>query len=446
MRPDSRCQPILKLPGKREDAVRGLSTFRIVPPVAGLSLSELESQFAVRRPVEAAERREIAECYDALRRQYAEQSRRAQLRFADPRIKQSSAAAIFHLAVESVKASRLVYAAIQEAERALRGDSWLTPPEIVERGIDWNSQQLHRLEGQLRLLDLVDGVLPPLKKLFDRLESSRHVSAMGWRSITRHLLSHAAHPANATALLPVPGFSLKTYLSRAGHGLVGDAFAGGIATVLALAPGLAARDEGSSDNDSLAIGALCQDCGVPLLARHRAMRGRPADGEAAWNAHASLGAGLVGGIAELATEVPSLVAQHHRRHSGFDRLADGAMATQQPGSRLLAATVRFLELVDEMAMTSTEERPAAALYPAAVRLIQEADQGEWDPMMVAELITGLGFQLKYEAIEGVGGAHHFGRGAEGNRRLDPAGQAVPDPNFLSASTRRESRYVPMRRG
>ncbi len=243
--------------------------------------------FALRGRVEAAKRSQIADCYAALRQQYTEQSRRAQLQFADPRIKQPGCSALFHLAVESVKASRLVYAALREAEAALRsGDTGIVSPDVVERGIVWNCQQLDRLEGQLRILDLVDGVMLPLRKLLGQLEASRHVSALGWRSIARHLLSQSGRLADAASFRPLPGFSLKSYLSLAGHGPYGDAFGRGIETVLTLAPVFADHDPESTQTDLLSIAALCQDCGLLLLARsRRPERGRDVEGIVGGEAH-----------------------------------------------------------------------------------------------------------------------------------------------------------------
>jgi hypothetical protein len=423
--------------------VRGPSVFRIVSPAAALSFSELESQFAIRRRVEAAERSNIADCYAALRQQYTEQSRRAQLQFADGRIKQPGCSALFHLAVESVKASRLVYAALREAEAVLRsGDAAVVSLDVVERGIVWNRQQLDRLEGQLRLLDVVDGVMLPLRKLFGQLEASRHVSALGWRSIARHLLSQSGRAADAVSFLPLPGFSLTAYLSLAGHGPYGDAFGRGIETVLALAPVLADCDLASPQTELLSIAALCQDCGLPLLARQRRpQRGRDVEEIAGGEAHPSMGAGLVAGIAELAAELPSLVSEHHRRFIEFDRRPDVAPPIQTRPSRLLATTVRFLEIVDEMSTNTAGELPQPALYPAAVRLNREADRGEWDPRIAGELLIALGFELKYEHAEASDDEYRHGRTAYGNRRLDPADQTVPDPNFLFAHEAREGRYV-----
>jgi hypothetical protein len=425
--------------------VRGPSVFRIVPPTGTLSFAELESQFALRRRIEPADRSEIAECYSALRRQYSEQSRRAQLQFAEPRIKQAGGAALFHLAVESAKASRLVYTALREAEPALwrSADASIVSPEVVERGIDWNRRQLDRLEAQLRLLDHVDGVMLPLRKLFGQLESSRHVSALGWRSIARHLFSQAGRRADATCL-PVPGFSLRTYLSLAGHGPCGDAFGRGIETVLALAPVLADRNDDSTQTDLLSLAALCQDCGLLLLGRH-GKRGqwRDADNDSDVASHSSIGAGLVAGITELAAELPSLVAEHHRRFIEFGRLPDAATTSQKTGSRLLATTVRFLELVEESPLSPTDgvPQPQAALYPAALRLNHETNRGEWDPKIVSQILSAIGFQLEFEPADVADEELRRDRTANGNRRLDSADQSVPDPNFLFAQEVREGRHV-----
>ena len=420
--------------------MRGPLVFRIVPPAAAITLSELESQFAIRRRVDSAARSDMAESYAALRKQYADQSRRAQRQFADSRIKQPGAAALFHLAVESVKASRLVYAALQEVDQAFRsGDTRVASPEVVERAIDWNRQQLNRLEVQLRILDLVDDVLPPLRKLFVQLEGSRHVSALGWQSLARHLLSQAGRAADGASILPLPGFSLKGYLAHAGYGSFGEAFSRGIETVLTLAPVLARRDTESNEIDVLTIAALCQDSGLILLARQSgAVSGA---GVVGGNVHASVSAGLVAGIAEFAAQLPALVAEHHRRFIGFDRVPDLAVAVQKTGSRLLATTVRFLEIVDEMSSNAGEELPAAEVYPTAVRLVNEAGRGEWDPKIVAEFLHGIGFQLQSEAVAESGGERLFGRTASGIRRRDPGDPTLPEPNFLSVQETPAERYV-----
>jgi hypothetical protein len=425
------------------DAVRGRSIFRIIPPRAEFTFSDLESQFGIRQRIEAANRPEIAESYAALRRQYAEQSRRAQQLFADPRIKLPACAAQFHLAIETVKAARLVYDALQEAVRVLSsGDAWIVSPEIVERAIDWNRRHLVRLEGQLRLLDLADEVIPPLKKLFSQLEGSRHVSALGWRSIARHLLSQVGGRNAPADLIPLPGFSLGTYLSQAGHAAYGPAFGRGLESLLALAPALAARNVDPLAVDVISIAALCQDCGLLLLERRRTNR-QPAVGDAEkTRRHAPLGAGLVGGIAEMVAELPALVAEHHRRFVGFGYVPDFNGGLQRTDSRLLATAVRFLELVAEPAAPPTGQLPSASLYPAALRLNHEALRGEWDTNVAAELLSRLGFQVQHDSGEGSTGE----RLEPADRRLDAADLSVPDPNFLLPQAAREIVHVRSFRG
>ncbi len=419
--------------------MRGPSILRVVPPADSLSFDELEAQFAMRRRIEAVERSGIADSYSALRHQYSAQSRRAQQQFADRRIKQPGCSALFHLAVESVKASRLIYSALREAESALRGgDGRVVSPEVVERAIDWNRRQLDRLAGQLHLLDLVDGVVVPLQKLFVQLEGSRQVSALGWQSIGRHLVFQAGGVSRTTSLLPLPGFSVRAYLSMAGQGIYGEAFGRGIETVLTLAPMLADEHTESAQIDLLAIAALCQDCGLLLLGRGvRTGRERDVEAGAGRELHSSIGAGLVAGIAEHAAELSSLVAEHHRRLIAFDQVPDVMRPMQRRTSRLLATTVRFLEIVDGLATNSVAELPQQALYPAAIQLSREANQGEWDPIVAGDVLNALGFQLKYEPSD-FGNEFNW---AQANRRLDPADEGVPDPNFLSAHEVRDARYV-----
>jgi hypothetical protein len=425
------------------DAVRGRSVFRIVPPQAELTLSDLESQFGIRLRIEAANRTAMAESYAALRRQYADQSRHAQQQFADPRIKQPACAALFHLAIESVKVSRLVYDALQEADRVLcNGDAWIVSPEVVERAVDWNRRLLVRLSGQLHLLDMADEVILPLKKLFDQLEGSRHASALGWRSIARHLLSQTDGPRVAADLIPMPGFSVGIYLSQAGHAAHGAAFGRGLETLFALAPALAARDFDSLAVDVLSIAALCQDCGLLLLERPRTSVQQSLAAAEAAQKHAALGAGVVGGIGELAAELPPLVAEHHRRFAGFGHVPDFNVGLQRTGSRLLATTVRFLELVAEPAADASGRMPGASLYPAALRLNHEALRGEWDTKIAGELLSRLGFIIQYETVGGLANE----RIQQADRRLDAADPHVPDPNFLFPEAAREIIHVRSFRG
>jgi hypothetical protein len=415
--------------------VRGRSVFRIVPPVASLTFSELESQFGIRRRIEANDRPEIAESYAALRKQYADQSRRAQQLFADARIKLPACAAQFQLAIESVKASRLVYDALQEADRVQRsGDSWIVSPEVVERAIDWNRRHLIRLDGQLRLLDLADEVILPLKKLFTQLEGSRHVSALGWRSIARHVLSQADGRNVVRDLIPLPGFSVGAYLSQSGHAEYGAGFGRGLETLLALAPALVTRTVDPLTVDAISIAALCQDCGAVLVQRGTTNRQPRAASAEETDRHAALSAGLVGGISELAAELPVLVAEHHRRFIGFGHVPDLNVGLQRTDSRLLATTVRFLELA---VATGSDQLPGLSLYPAALRLNHEALRGEWDTDVAAELLSRLGFLIQYEASAGSAAE----RLEQANRRLDVGDPQVPDPNFLLPQEAREIVYV-----
>ena len=421
--------------------MRSRSVFRIVPPLPDLTFSDLESQFGIRQRIEAANRPEIAESYAALRKQYADQSRRAQQQFADPRIKQPACAALFHLAIESVKAARLVYEAIQAADRVLRsGDAWIVSPEVVERAVDWNRRKLVRLEGQLRLLDLVDEVILPLKKLFAQLENSRHVSALGWRSITRHVLSQAEGYSTPADFVPLPGFSVRDYLSQAGHAAHGAGFGHGLETLLALAPALAARHADPAAVDVLSIAALCQDCGMLLLERRRADRQMAADAAEDSQKHAALSAGLVAGIAEFVAELPQLVAEHHRRFVAFGHASDFNLfnaGLQRTDSRMLATTVRFLELLQEPAAQAAGQLPGTSLYPAALRLNHEALRGEWDAKIAAEFLSRLGFLVQFEAVDGSA----EDRLEQANRRLDAADPHVPDPNFLLSQAEREIVHV-----
>jgi hypothetical protein len=423
------------------DVVRGRSVFRIVPPLADLTFSDLESQFGIRQRIEAVKRPAIADSYAALRKQYADQSRRAQHRFADARIKQPACAALFHLAIESVKAARLVYEALQEAERVLRsGDAWIISPEVVERAVDWNRRQLVRLEGQLRLLDLVDEVILPLKKLFGQLVNSREVSALGWRSITRHVLSQADARSAAADVIPLPGFSVRDYLSQAGHAAHGAAFGRGLETLLALAPVLAARNVDPSAVDVLSIAALCQDCGLLLLERRRADWQTAPDDADESQKHAALSAGLVAGIAEFVAELPQLVAEHHRRFVAFGAVPEFNLSSaglQRTDSRLLATTVRFLELLQEPLSQAAGQLPGTSLYPAALRLNHEALRGEWDTPIAGEFLSRLGFLVQYETVDGSARDQL----EQANRRLDAADPNVPPPNFLFPEEERETVHV-----
>src|SRR5580658_7954306 len=97
-----------------------------------------------------------------------------------------------------------------------------------------------------------------------------------------------------------------------------------------------------------------------LRERRRTDRQMAADAAEDSQKHAALGAGLVAGIAEFVAEIPQLVAEHHRRFVAFGQASDFNLfnaGLQRTDSRLLATTVRFLELLQEPVA------PAAGLLP-----------------------------------------------------------------------------------
>jgi len=137
------------------------------------------------------------------------------------------------------------------------------------------------------------------------------------------------------------------------------------------------------------------------------------------------------------------VAEHHQRFIGFDRLLELAPAIQRQSSRMLATAVRFLEIVDELPLNDVDAvpQPAVALYSAAVQHGREAVRGEWDVKITGQLLTALGFELEYDERADVSIEDpRRSQLLNGSRRLDPANQAVPDPNLFLAQVR-ESRYV-----
>ncbi len=151
-------------------------------------------------------------------------------------------------------------------------------------------------------------------------------------------------------------------------------------------------------------------------------------------------AGLVAGIAEFVAELPQLVAEHHRRFVAFGHASDFNLfnaGLQRTDSRMLATTVRFLELLQEPAAQAAGQLPGTSLYPAALRLNHEALRGEWDAKIAAEFLSRLGFLVQFEAVDGSA----EDRLEQANRRLDAADPHVPDPNFLLSQAEREIVHV-----
>jgi hypothetical protein len=206
---------------------------------------------------------------------------------------------------------------------------------------------------------------------------------------------------------------------------------------------LTRRVAGGSDPELLALAALCQDCG--LLPLTRRSRSAPDLSPQVRDLHPSIGAGLVAGLVEFSTQLPALVAQHHRRLNDPRITPDLPGRIQNRDSRLLAIVVRWVELIDERRSETTAVIPPAgrlALAEPARRLVRETLRGDWDRQIAGDLLGAFEFGAESQSLREVGTiASPFENRDGSRRRLDSADERWPALNLELATQSREKHHV-----
>jgi hypothetical protein len=406
-------------------------------PIAELSLAELQSHFAARVPLSSDDASRLAVRLPLLRQRYNEQLQRAKIQFVDPRLKLTSCRSLLLLARAAAAVSQLIYQAVRPLNNAETAPSSpMVASEIVEEALAWNDRLLGLIARQLHVLDRTEPQIAWLRTLLDQLESHPRVSSSDWTRLARDVLSVSSASPDAHAVLPSPGVGLRSYLAEIGHARHAEVVARGIEASQIVARMVAGRAATGFDPELLIVAALCQDCGLLLGGTQRASKAA-GSAQQLRALHASIGAGLVAGLVEFSTELPALLAQHHRRLNEPRILPDLYARTQNRASRLLALIARWLELTEERESATEETPPVAAqlnFAHSAERLAREASRGDWDRRLAANLLGALGFRAQsdslHEADRRVSAVENR---EELRRRLDSADEQWPRPNLQRAN-------------
>jgi hypothetical protein len=403
-------------------------------PIAEISLAELQSQLTSRVPLSSDDASRMALRLPLLQQRYNEQLQRARIQFVDPRLKLSSCRSLLLLARAAAAVSQLIYRAVRPPNDATTAPSLPTvTPEVVEEALAWNDRHLGLIARHLHVLDRAEPQITWLRALLEQLESRPRVSSSDWTRLARDVMCASSASSDPDAAFPLPGLDLRSYLAEIGHARHAEIVARGIEAAQIVAKMAAHRATTHFDPELLTVAALCQDCGLLLGGTQTASKAaRPAQQLRAL--HPSIGAGLVGGLVEYSTELPSLLAQHHRRLNEPRTAPDLYVRTQNCASRLLSLIARWLELIEEREPATDEALPhAVRLAHSAERLSREALRGDWDRRLAADLLALLGFRAQSDSLREAGRRISAFENREGlERRLDSAEEHWPQPNVRPA--------------
>jgi hypothetical protein len=414
-------------------------------PIAALSLAELQARFATPVSLLPDDVSRLAARIPILRRRYNEHLQRAKIQFVDPRFTLTSCRSLLLLGRGTVEVSHLVYQALRSLDEAIRTPTRSTVgPEVVEAALDWSDRQIELIAWQLRALDAADTQSAALRALFGQLELHARLTPAGWIRLAGDVISAASGWLDSALALPRPGLTIQAYLAEIGHAREAEAAGRGMEAARIVARLVTRRGTRGFDPELLTLAALCHDCGLMLLpsqatvpATTKKKTAKSAAAQQLRDLHASTGAALMAGLSEFSTELPTLVAQHHRRLN--DPLLSPAFPprTQSPASRLLAVVVRWLELLERAGEEPTESSTTLdqnLFAEPARRLLREAERGDWDRRLVEELLAGLGVAIADQLpgeTSGIAALRPTGNG--GQRRVDPADDDWPRLNLDSAS-------------
>jgi hypothetical protein len=414
-------------------------------PVVALSLAELQARFATPVSLSPDDVARLAARIPILRRRYNEHLQRAKIQFVDPRLTLTSCRSLLLLGRATVGVSHLVYQALRSLDDAIRTPTKSTvAPEVVEVALDWSDRQIELIAWQLRALDAADTQSATLRALFGQMELHARLTPAGWTRLTNDVISASTGWLDSTLALPRPGLTVQAYLTEIGHAREAEAAGRGMEAARIVARLVTRRGARGFDPELLTLAALCHDCGLMLVpsptmvpATTTTKTAKSATAQQLRDLHASTGAALMAGLAEFSTELPALVAQHHRRLNDPQLSPAFPPRTQSPASRLLAVVVRWLELLERAGEEPAEPSTTLGQNPFAEparRLWREAERGDWDRRLVEDLLAGVGVQTTDQLPGATNRAVALTpTRSDGQLRLDPADDEWPRSNLDSAN-------------
>ena len=183
-----------------------------------------------------------------------------------------------------------------------------------------------RIAGHLHGLDTADAHGAWLKILLTQLESYRAISSFDWTRLAQQVLAAGADRLDAELALPLPNVALRSYFEEIGQVRYADVMGRGIE---------AARNWFKNGPPPLCnwIRSGIGNCGsvlpgLRIVARFIAVGvERPAASDSMLRSR-----GLAASLVELSTELPVLVAEHHRRLN--EPLVPPNVLSRQPAPRL----------------------------------------------------------------------------------------------------------------
>lgn len=285
-----------------------------------------------------------------------------------------------------------------------------------------NAAELHVVEQQLTLCDLVHEVAEQLHPLVDQLVYGGETSVRRLLNLTEELTESMRDYRGGLALVPLEAQQLEQSLATTGWAR-SDWFVQAL-----LAARLTAeftRELADVDDAALPLvtaAALVQDIGAwHQSVSQAAIQGRLARGgrHRADPNHPASGAALLAGLVDVPARLCLLVGEHHERvdGTGFPRRLAGTKVVREV--RWLGIVIRYVELLtDPLTNELSLDHGDPLFETAALRLWREVRRGAFEETLAQRLMEALRPRLAIDIT-----TRYAGR----QRRLVDGRHLVPAP-------------------
>lgn len=367
--------------------------------------------------------------FDSLHREFAELTRRSRPVLSDHRLKLPEWSALFAMAGDVIKISKLLYAEFRRDEAARSDRANLA---ALAELLEFNGGQLARLDGLLRCLDRIDGYTPILQEALHELQHAEEPLPSRLQNLARRMILDLAEADAADLLTLACGSQLRDYLARSTHPADPYVYASGIQAAQFGAWMMGREPHSSERRELVTIAGLLQNCGLLCLTAHyrSTSEALAVEESTLYRRHPAIGAALASGLCEYSLDLPLLIAGHHERldGTGYPHRLVGDQLSKW--SRLSAAVARLIELLRDAYRPSGQQvgwpAIAATVDQAIAQLYRESEQGELDRECTRQLLASFGFErTPGESRVGGTGQPGPGGGTSERLRLDAAHQGVP---------------------